>query len=310
MIAPLLLLLAAAGVAAPLDQPVYIVPADWHLIEGIAGDGRRVWVSSVVDRAVLELKPGSGVKRVLRLPATIGAPFGIAWDSSRKLLWIAAMCPAEPKIENCGKSGLYAIDDRGKLHRSLTLDVPFNPGDVSVDAQRGRVFVSDSRNGAVYRCEGACKTLQPLIKPNERASAQGLAISEDHGSLIVADYSRGIIEIDLATGAEKRVLTLDGKRLRGMDGLVRLSGANFVGIQNPGNPAELVEFAIEDGVLSDPRNMIGAPPLGEATQILDVGYRLLLVGDAQWRLYAGKDATGPQGQQPTPIFQIVRIPGK
>ncbi len=134
---------------------------------------------------------------------------------------------------------------------------------------------------------------------------------EDHGSLIVADYSRGIIEIDLATGAEKRVQTLDGKRLARHGWSLRLSGANFVGIQNPGNPAELVEFAIEDGVLSGSPQYDRGPPLGEATQILDS--RLSIAagrGDAQWRLYAGKDATGPQGQQPTPIFQIVRIPGK
>lgn len=306
----LLLLLAAAGAPAPIDGPAYIVPADWHLIEGIASDRKRVWVSSVVDRAILELKPGNGVKRVLRLPVSMGAPFGIAWDSSRKLIWVSAMFPPEPKIERCGASGLFAIDDKGRVRRSLTLDVPFNPGDVSVDTERGRVFVSDSQNGAVYRCEDACSALQLLIKPNERASAQGSVLSEDGKSLIVADYSRGIIEINLGTGAEKRVLTADGKRLRGMDGVVRLAGRHYLGIQNPGNPAELVEFEIEGGVLTNPRNADSVLQLAEATQIADAGSELLLVGDAQWRLYAGKEAAGPKAQQPTPIFRIALMRGK
>ena len=303
MIARLLLLLAAAGAPASLDKPAYIVPADWSLIEGIASDGKRVWVSSVVDRAILELDTAGHVK-ARRLPASMGAPFGIAWDARRRWLWIAAMCPVEPAIANCGRSGLYAIDAKGKIQRSLTLD-GVNPGDLSIDAAGGRIFLSDSLNGAIFTCAGDCTKLQSVIRPTERASAQGSVITADGKSLVVADYSRGIMLVDLATGTDKMVKTPDGKRLRGMDGLVRV-GTAYVGIQNPGNPAALVAFEIGEGaVLAKVREIELPAPLAEATQLVIAGDRLLIVADAQWRLYTGKDAGGAKAQKSTPIASIL-----
>lgn len=310
MIGPLLLLLTAAGAPSLPDTPAYTVPADWHLIEGIASDGKRVWVSSVVDRAILELDAKRGVRKALRLPSNIGAPFGIAWDAKRRWIWVAAMCPVEPVIADCGRSGVFAVDPSGKVRRSLTVEGSFNPGDISVDTERSRVFASDSLNGAIYACDGDCTALRPVIRPTGRASAQGTALTRDGRALVVADYSRGIILVDLETGAEKAVQTADGKRLRGVDGLTRLVGS-YVAVANAGNPAQLVEFQIgEDGSLADATVIDGPSGLGEATQIVNVGDRLLLVGDAQWRHYAGKEAAGPGAQGPTPIFALPLIRGK
>lgn len=296
MIAALALL-----IAGPVETPhtLFEVPASEHLIEGIATDGTTVWVTSVLDRHVIAWRDGK--RTIITVPAAAGAPFAIAYDAKRRWLWIATNCLDDPMTERCGTPSLIAIDRRGRLKRQLTPGAGFHPGDVSVGD--GRVFVSDTGNGAVYACRDACRALAPLIRPEGRASAQGSALYDGGRKLLVADYSRGIISIDLATQHESQVMTPGGKRLRGIDGLIR-AGDAFIGVANYGTPGSLIRFHVDgDGHLADVTPVDTGGMIVDPTQIVLQGKAILAIGDAQWANYSAGGG-GRAGQRPTPIVAI------
>ena len=110
-------------------------------------------------------------------------------------------------------------------------------------------------------------------------SAQGSALSADGKSLIVADYSQGITRIDLASGKRELVL-LDGKPIRGVDGIAR-AGDWYVGIQNGGSVGRLLAFRVVDGAL-DLKVLAEGGALADPTQLLVTADVILVVADSGW----------------------------
>ena len=184
---------AALGLAA---QPTTVVTIDpsHRLIEGLATDGRSIWVSSLIDRQILQCRKRCAT--IATLPEGLH-PFAIAWDSKRKRLWVAADCPpGVPFIKPCERGALIALDKRGKVRTRISPPIgSFHPGDVS--AAGDRVFVSDSQSGMIYRLLPSGKALMALVLPGVGKSGQGSVLDAAGKSLIASDYSQGITVIDL-----------------------------------------------------------------------------------------------------------------
>jgi len=81
--------------------------------------------------------------------------------------------------------------------------------------------------------------------PGDGKSAQGTALTPDGSQLIVADYSRGVGAVDLATFKTTILPRQDGKPLRGIDGLVRC-GSTYYAVYNGAAPGFLVSFTRTD----------------------------------------------------------------
>jgi hypothetical protein len=271
--------LILAAMAAAVLQPRTVVTADpgHRLIEGVASDGKRIWLSSLIDRQILACF--THCTTLATLPAGLH-PFAIAWDAQRKRLWVAADCPPNvPFIKGCERGSLLAFDSRGRLKTRIAPSIgTFHPGDVS--AANGQVFVSDSQNGAVYRLTPSGRALIALLPPGVGKSAQGSALDAASNRLIVADYSQGITSIDLGTGARALLLRETGKPLRGIDGLIRC-GSGFLGVYNGETPGELVAFRIEEGKLKL-REPLQGFKMPDPTQLVGAGRRVLVVLKSGW----------------------------
>jgi sugar lactone lactonase YvrE len=174
---------------------------------------------------------------------------------------------------------LLALDSRGRVRTRISPSAgTFHPGDVS--ASGGRVFVSDSQNGLVFRLLPSGKALMAVNLPGDGKSAQGTALTPDGEALIAADYSLGVRAIDLATFKATVLPRQDGKPLRGIDGLVRC-GSTYYGIYNGTSPGTLVAIRRTD------KGIEFGQPLGEVTlpdptQVAYDGKRLLIVADSGW----------------------------
>lgn len=290
--APVLLALTGAADLPP-PQIVFTVPAEHRLIEGIASDGRTIWLSSVLDRAILERK-GDGF-RTIALPADGQYPLGIAWDGRRRWLWIATDCPDLPGVAKCAQGALVAIDRAGKVRAQATIAPAFHPGDVS--ASGGRIFVSDSQTGAVYHWNRATKTLDPIVPVGVGHSAQESV--RVGNQLFVADYRFGIARIDLATKARTLLPLPDGAPLNGVDGLTR-AGGWFVGVRNGAKTPAIVAFKTDERQVSEAKVLARGGVMKDPTQITVSGDHLLLIGEAGWDAVAsGSARTGP-----TPILTL------
>ena len=284
---------AAAAVAEP--NVVATVPAEHRLVEGVATNGRSIWVSSVLDRQILECS--RVCRRIATLPVGLN-PLGIAWDWSRDLLWVAADCLDLPGIAKCSRGALLAISPAGRVVWRLAPKADFHPGDVSVSLRA--VMVSDSRNGIVYALLPRRAGLRPVNRSGDGKSAQGTAMAGDGAHVIVADYSRGIGRIDMKTGVTSWLPQQDGKPLRGIDGIARC-GDRYFGIYNGTTPGRLFSIAVEqEGITA--HEVVSAPPLPDPTQIAFDGKRLLAVANAGWQ-----DITQPPKRRSAPT-RIVAIP--
>lgn len=280
-------LLLALVAATDAPETVFSAPEQHRLVEGIATDGKRIWLSSVLDRTILA-RSGEETAR-FTMPSGTLYPMGIAWDAKRGWLWVATDCPDLPGVARCDSGALVALDRKGRLKAKFSPGVGFHPGDVS--ASGGEVFVSDSLNGVVYRLHG--RTLDPLIAPGVGRSAQGTALTPDGKQLVVADYGRGVAVVDLATKARTLLPMADGRPLRGIDGLVRVGG-DYYTIHNGSSPGSLIRFRIS-GAAIDVAVVHRGAPLADPTQVASDGNRLLVVADAGWPAASkpGAPARGP-----------------
>jgi hypothetical protein len=98
--------------------------------------------------------------------------------------------------------------------------------------------------------------------------------------LVVADYSRGISRVDLASGDRALLTRANGKPLQGIDGMTRC-GSIYYGIYNGSAPGKLAAITMtKDGI--DLREPVPGLSLPDPTQIAFDGKRLLIVADSGW----------------------------
>lgn len=283
------MILSLLAVAALQPQTVITVDPKHRLIEGVASDGKTVWLSSLIDRQILACT--KTCRTLATLPRDIH-PFAIAWDSIRKRLWVAADCPpGVPFIKACERGALMAFDTKGRLKTRISPPLgSFHPGDVS--ASEGQVFVSDSQNGSVYRLTPNGNALMAVVAPGIGKSGQGSAYDKASNRLIVADYSQGIAAIDLATGVRTLLPRENDRPLRGIDGLIRC-GDGFLGLYNGQAPGALVAFTIVGGKLKLREPVEGYATV-DPTQLASDGKRILLVPNSGWELALKGDAPRPE----------------
>jgi hypothetical protein len=270
-------LLAMVAVAAAQPQPVLTIDPTHRLVEGVASDGKTIWVSSILDRQILECR--TTCRTLATLPEPLH-PFAITWDGLRDRLWVAADCPpGVPAIKACERGALLALDRQGRIQTRIAPFVgEFHPGDVS--ASRGQVFVSDSQNGMVFRLTKNERGIMAVVLPDAGKSAQGTALNVDGTQLLVADYSQGIAAVDIATFKRDLLPRQDGKPLRGIDGLVRC-GSTYYGIYNGAAPGALVSIKRTDKGIEFGQPL-GDMTLPDPTQVAFDGDRLLIVADSGW----------------------------
>jgi hypothetical protein len=291
---------AALAAAVPETKPLYAIGPQHRLIEGVATDGRTVWLSSVIDRTILACR--KTCRTFVKLPSG-DHPLGMAWDSSRQRLWITTDCPPFPGFAKCDNGSVIALDRRGRIKARLAPSGKgFHAGDVS--ASGGNIFVGEATSGAVYWIRPGKLSLDTLVARGTGRSAQGSALDPSGKRLIVADYGQGVTAVDLETG-HRAVLKLEDETIvRGIDGLVRC-GQRYVGVFNAREPNELVAFTV-DGNTIKVEQRISNPELPAPTQVASSGGRLLIVADGNWDR-ALKANQAPHGEFPVRWLPLAQL---
>lgn len=260
------------------------IPADHDLVEGVVWDGRRLFATTVVDRALLIV--GEGATSVAA-SGGLGSLFGAAFDPARKRLWVASASIEETPTDEPAWVGLISIDpDRPQSPVRIPAPAGATPGDVAI-AKDGSVYASDGLNGAVYRCRPGCAALETLLAPGALFSAQGLALSRDQKWLYIADRRYGIAALERSSGRLFQVTGDETMMLDGIDGLVR-HGGDLIALQTAYHPSRIVRLRLSaDGLRVRRLEVLerNHPDWGEITLGTIAGDRLLYVANAQWSRY-------------------------
>jgi hypothetical protein len=297
--------LTAATAPVPRSRVRLTIPDTLFHAEGVAFDARsgRWLVGSVRQRRIVAVgRDGRHTDFVRSGEHGLAGVFGMTVDSARRTLWVATT--ALPRMEgftpaDSGRVGVFGFDlETGRLARSAWMprdsSTAHTFGDVAV-APNGDVYVSDSQSPWIHRLPAGGEALVAFVTHPLFRSLQGMAISTDGRTMFVADYSHGLLRIDLRSRAVTVLRSSPGITLLGIDGLYLHRGA-LIAVQNGIVPPRLVRFCLD----AEATTVIRAEVLDRNPALVDeptlgtiVGDSAFYVATSQWEKFSDAGAWVP-----------------
>jgi sugar lactone lactonase YvrE len=168
---------------------------------------------------------------------------GMRVDPANRTLWACSAAGATAG-ELDGSSSLFRYDLKtGKLLGKV--DIPGKPhlcNDIAV-GKGGEVFITDSKGGMVHRLRAGGTALETLIGPGTFIYPNGITISPDFSKLYVADFTKGLSIVDVATGQVRPLPHPERVHVAGLDGIY-LDGKSLVAVQNSAGTSRIVRFRL------------------------------------------------------------------
>jgi hypothetical protein len=283
------------------------LPAVDLLVESIARDPKTgaLYLSSIHERKIRRVEPSDA--DFLAPSDEIWGVLDLQIDAARRKLW--AGTAVMPQMRGytealAGRSAVLCINlDRGVVEQRLELPGEHVFGDLGIDP-RGRVWVSDSRGGGVYRVEG--DRLTAVIAPGRLRSPQGITFSPDGARAYVADYALGLFVIDTARGTLHPLAHGDDVPVYGIDGLL-FHRSGLVAIQNGVQPHRVSLLGLD----AAGTRVTSAQVLDMNDHVLEpthgtfAGDRLYYVATSQWHNFEdGGGLRKPEELTPVVIRRI------
>lgn len=198
------------------------------------------------------------------------------------------------RIADGAVTGQWVVPDDGARHLL---------GDLAIDA-RGVIYATDSYAPLLFMLRPDQSALTSMRHPLFR-SLQGVAPVPGASRLLLADYSHGLLRVDLDTRTVTRVIDAPGTTSLGIDGIV-LHGDAVIAVQNGVEPARIARFVLD----AEQRQITRAEVLDQQPALADeptIGtvWRggFVYVANSQWEKY---DDTGKRraGTQLRPTFLV------
>ncbi len=296
----------------------FTLPERDLLTEGVAYDPRDgvFYVSSVHRRKIVRMTADGQFSDLLAFDdKEPWAPLGMKVDAARRVLWVAAT--SLPQGEgyapaDSNRSALVRIDLKtGRIAGQYEIPRDGRPhalGDVAV-SRDGDVYSSDSRSPVIYRVAAGSGTLERFVESPLLLSGQGLALSPDERRLYVADYSRGIVLVDLEARTASLLPSPDTALALGIDGLYYHDGA-LLGIQNGVTPHRVVRLELSrDGtrLLRSVTVERAHPSYIEPTLGVLVGRELYYVANSQYEQFGEDGRVANPDSLKQPVILRLRL---
>jgi sugar lactone lactonase YvrE len=298
-----------------VSRVAFEVPDSDLLTEGIAYDSANgvFFVGSVRKGKILRVTGDGRTSVFATVEGGRWAPLGLRVDGRRRTLWVAAAALPQVAAYQAADSGRSAILQYDL--RSGRLTGRYEPRDADAHAigdlivnRAGDVFATDSRAPVVYRIAAGTDSLERFIRSPLLLSAQGLALTPDERSLYVADYSRGILRVNLADRGVTLLQTADSVLALGIDGLYHHRG-HLIGIQNGVKPHRVVRLTLApdgDRILKTRVLERTHPRYDEPTLGVLVGEDLFYIANSQWERFGQDGLTADSTALQRPV--VLRLP--
>ncbi len=294
----------------------FTVPDMTGVIEGIAWREKTgdFFFGDVHNRVVWQRTKDKKIRRFSADDENLFGVFGLAVDEERGALWGAtAAVPAMRGYVNelDGAAGLAEFDlEDGSLRRMILVPKTHDHqthviGDLAL-APDGAIFLPDSGAPVLWWLPSRAVALEVFAESPEFMSLQGIVVVPELNALFIADHANGLLRIDLASRAVRRLESPPDTTLIGLDGLVRAPNGDLIAVQNGLKPARVLRLTLDESgeavakvaVLESAHLNMPAPALG----CLATGGDLFLVGNAGWSRFEGEEVK-PTAPRPVPIFK-------
>ncbi len=261
--------------------------------EGMDVDPRngRIYIASVRHRTVAVIDPDGATHELWpRDGRGSSSLLGVRVDTARGVLWVTTSpVRANPDFSRGDTTDASLLRVRlsdGHVERRWRLAPGDHAlGDLAV-GPHGDVFVTDSNDPVLYRLRPDGDTLES-IRDARFHSLQGLAPTPDGRFLILADYSHGLLRVDLQRGAVSRLDDAPHSTSLGCDGIAWDRGA-IVAVQNGVMPNRVMRFMLDSTlsritraeVLDQNWRDADEPTIGAV-----VGRQFVYVANSQWEKF-------------------------
>jgi hypothetical protein len=275
------------------------------------------YVTSVRHGTIAELSPRGDYIRDLipRGGVGLGAVLAVRVDARRSVLW--ATISAIPQLAgydpaDSARHGLLRITlPEGEI--SGRWYVPPSPaghtlGDVAI-GPLGDVYVSDSRDPVLYMLP-ADSTAFRTIRHTLFRSLQGIAPAPGGKEVFVADYSHGLLKVDVYSGEVVRLADAPGSTSLGVDGITWHEDGALIAVQNGVVPPRIMRFELDSTRTKIVRADVldrNIPTADEPTIGTIVGEDFLYVANSQWEEYSETGARVPRTTLRRPVLISVPI---
>lgn len=304
-------------------QLMFSMPDSLDYMEGIAWDARHgVLLLTEMRRGTAWRMTREGRSHDLRLDTVPGmsAVWAARAAPDGQSLWVssASMPPhARAHAASVPAAAIWQVDSkRGAVTGRWALPdslAEHAPGDLLV-LRDGRVLVSDAGTAALYVLHPRAGRIETIRHPLLR-SPQGMVelpadrAGADTDVVLLADYSHGLLRINLATSNVQRVDDAVDRSVLGLDGLAWHKG-QLVAVQNGLTTPRVVAIALDH----DARRVRDVVTLWRDTTMLVSPTTLTSDGEALW-LFANTqwDDYAPDGSRvanrPLRAARVVRLRG-
>lgn len=302
---------ATTAFAAPCPcSDVFVGDAAPFIAEGITRDftADGFLIASVATRRIVAIRDGQK-RDFARLPGDY-SPLGIA--VTEDTLWVTAAVVGQGSGHD-GPSALIAFDSNGKLKnlypvsddgRHVLNDLTFAPD--------GTIYTSDALDGSLYALAPGARVLTRLGKRGLFKSPQGMAVSADGKSLLVADYSLGLVKLNLATAAFTPLQIPESINVNGIDGLARLPGGTFLASQNGTRMPHILRLTLSPDwskLLSADVIAEDDPRVADPSLVMADQSGAYVVGVSQWASFGKEQQTPTAPLQPWRIVKVALSAG-
>lgn len=300
-------------------RPIAVLPDSTFFPEGLDVDPRTgfTYVASVRYRTIAELTPrGDYVRELLpRSGVGLGAILAVRVDAQRGVLWAtmsgipqtAGFAPADSMIHGLLRLSLPDGEINGRWDLPPT-GVGHTLGDVAI-GPLGDVFVSDARDPVLYRLPADGGGLQPIRHPLFR-SLQGIAPAPGARAVFVADYSHGLLKVDVISGEVTRLGDAPGSTSLGCDGISWHDGA-IIAVQNGVVPPRIMRFELDSAWTRMVRAEVldrNFPVADEPTIGTIVGDEFVYIANSQWEKYDESGVLLPRAILRRPV--LIAVPAR
>lgn len=287
--------------------------------EGISHDPtHEVWyLASVRHRKVTRIRrDGTADDLVTEGQDGLWSVLGVRADPGSGTLW--ATTAALPYMVNyvaadSGRAAIYGFDlTTGRLKTRYLL--PTSPpghllGDLVV-APDGDVYATDSQDPVIWRILRGSGEVQEFLRHPLFRSLQGPAVDPTGRTLYVADYSHGVLAVDINTRRVRVLPTPPRTTAVGIDGLVWYDGS-LVGVQNGVTPPRIVRLRLDrngDRIVAVELLDRHLPLAAEPTIGTVWSNRFFYVANSQWDEYDDAGRPKPGARLEPPRILEIKLP--
>ena len=282
------------------------------IAEGVAHDLRteRIFVSGVSARKIVAIHDGVA-HDFATVPDGMSA-LGIRINAAHDLLWAAAstLPQSDGGSGDMGSAALLAFDITSGALRAR-YDAPVYASRRSFSdmtfAPDGTAYVSDAIEGSIFRLKPGADSLEVVGTAARFKSPQGMVVSADGKTLLVADYSAGLQRLDIQSGNVDTVAAPAGVTTLGMDGLVQIPDGSFAATQNVFAPNRVVHFRLSrNWARLESFNVVAraTADVSDISLLTPDGNDVLVVGVSQWASFEGDNGTP---SRPLKNWRITRV---